>query len=213
MSAALSAFSFTSRPTRSLTSTSGVSSNNSSIAGGEMMPRPVEEVGAIGETPTVIVDESCLWGAGPALNQSQLTQWCQFRPEYDPKRLEHLGPFDYAFLMLEDERLVNPKAPALYSCFSQNGEPEAVFILKAVFAPRTSSPPDLEPTPTIRKAAASWLQSKKLGQEIFPYRQFLWSDASALPVHLKIRQHDYIKKAHEMRENQVNGKSNAKLGG
>ncbi|KAF5368721.1 hypothetical protein D9757_010440 [Collybiopsis confluens] len=63
--------------------------------------------------------EFVVWGAGPALNQSQLTQWCQLRPEYNSKRLDDLGPFDYAFLMLEHERLVNPKAPALYSCFNQ----------------------------------------------------------------------------------------------
>lgn len=127
----------------------------------------------------ILKQDFVVWGAGPALNESQLTRWCQLRPEYDPERLKDLGPFDYAFLMLEDERLLNPKAPALYSCFNQTDEPEAVFILRAVFAPRTASPPDLKPTPEISRAVGFWLQSKKLGQEIFPYREFVWDDASA----------------------------------
>ncbi|KAF5378045.1 hypothetical protein D9757_011516 [Collybiopsis confluens] len=99
----------------------------------------------------ILEQEFVFWGAGPALNQSQLTQWCQLRPEHDSKRLHDLGPFDYAFLMLENERLENPKAPALYFCFNQKGEPKAALILRAVFSPRAASPPDLKPTPEIRR--------------------------------------------------------------
>ncbi|KAF5379967.1 hypothetical protein D9757_010244 [Collybiopsis confluens] len=29
-----------------------------------------------------------VWGAGPALNESQLVQWRQLRPEFDPSRLD-----------------------------------------------------------------------------------------------------------------------------
>ncbi|KAF5370180.1 hypothetical protein D9757_010637 [Collybiopsis confluens] len=120
-----------------------------------------------------------VWGGGPALNESQLTQWCQLRPEFDPKRLDNLGPFDYAFIMLENDRRINPQAPALHTFLNRDEEPEAVFILRTVFAPCTSAPPDLTPTPKTRKAAGFWLQSEKLGQINFPYRCFLFEDISS----------------------------------
>ncbi|KAF5345987.1 hypothetical protein D9757_014362 [Collybiopsis confluens] len=158
-----------------------------------------------------------VWGGGPALNESQLTQWCQLRPEFDPKRLDNLGPFDYAFIMLENDRRINPQAPALHTFLNRDEEPEAVFILRTVFAPRTSAPPDLTPTPKTRKAAGFWLQSEKLGQINFPYRCFLFEDISSMPLHLQRMRRDYITRvSHLLKEKskeKENGESHTELHG
>ncbi|KAF5357537.1 hypothetical protein D9757_012353 [Collybiopsis confluens] len=139
--------------------------------------------------------------------------WCQFRPEFDPKRLNDLGPFHYAFTMLENDRRDNPGIPVLFTTLNQKNELEAIFILKTVFAPRTSSPPDLTPTAKTRKAVGFWLQSKKLGQVVFPYRCFLFEDTSTMPLHLQTMRQDYIEKVSQMLKEKENGKSNVHTDG